>query len=65
MAKSAASKKPKITYKEEYRKGVYETNRTKVAGWVANPDVQMELVSAGIMDNETEFVTITFKNLPH
>lgn len=55
--------KKKATYTEKYRRGVFESNREKISKWALDNEVWMEVREAGVNDDNSEFVTITFNNI--
>jgi len=63
MNNSKVQPKKKETYKQTYKKGLYYNDRAQVAGWTDDDDVWLNIRDAGVNEDGTEFVTITFNNI--
>jgi hypothetical protein len=65
MAKATKNAfKKKAIYTEKYTRGQFETNRHKVSQWAMRPETWLEVREAGKNEDGSEFITITFNNLP-
>ena len=53
----------KSVYNEKYRRGIFETNREKIANWVLNQNVWLEVRESGLNSDNKKYVTITIHNI--
>lgn len=55
--------KKKVASKITFKRGLFEKNREKVAGWVLDESIWLEVRESGCNEDGSEFFTITVNNI--